>query len=390
MVIILPLKYIFWELERLIPRSKTKWVFGAWFGDRYSDNSRAIFEYVVSNRKEIEPLWLTRNENVYDELVSKGLPVAKLGSWKAAWFTLRASIAFITVELKEVNGFFLNGAKQIWLWHGMPLKKIQADEQEFVNNGRKTIGIYSKLIRLLTPYSRYSPVAVISLSEFFNPFMSSAFRVDNSIVWTEGYPRNDAFFSKNREPIITQYRKKFPNATFIICMPTHRLHGLNGLPYSPFIGNGFNQMIFEETLEKSDYVFFYKGHFYDKEAKVEIQSERFVTVTDRDFDNLYTFVKDMDVLITDYSSIYFDYLLLNKPIILTPFDLNQYLTTERPIYFSYEKLGAIKAYNWTDLMDILENRKFYKPTEKESELFVKHRDGNSSQRIVNRIEHQLL
>ena len=49
----------FWYFQRLLPRDKNIWVFGSWFGQRYSDNSRAMYEFVLENRPDIKPFWIT-------------------------------------------------------------------------------------------------------------------------------------------------------------------------------------------------------------------------------------------------------------------------------------------------------------------------------------------
>lgn len=75
-------------------------------------------------------------------------------------------------------------------------------------------------------------------------------------------------------------------------------------------------------------------------------------------------MKDIDLLITDYSSVYFDYILLRKPVVLTPFNLNEYASEDRGFYFDYEsEIEGIKAYNWDQVIEILKNKKYYSASE---------------------------
>lgn len=376
-----------WEIERIIPRNKKKWVFGAWFGDRYTDNSRAIYEYIIKNLPQIKAMWLTRNEDVYNRLKKEGKPVEYLSSWKGRCFALTSKIAFVTVSDIEVNGLFLNGARMVRLWHGMPLKHIGRDQRidafgEAYYHPPLLKRIYKGIVKR---YTTQKNDCVLVTGNFFSPFFQTSFNVSENKVWNDGYPRNDELFSSVTEPIVTQYKEKYPHSKFIIFMPTHRTTGPGGATFSPFDGFGFNQKAFFDLLEQKNLVFFYKGHFFDTTAKVDLSNERFVRVNDDMFDVLYRFVKDMDILITDYSSIYFDYLLLSKPIILTPFDYEDYIHNQRHLYFDYDSLEAVKAYNWDQLMCILDNETYQKPSKKEIDRFFDHVDANSSKRIVKHI-----
>lgn len=97
-----------------------------------------------------------------------------------------------------------------------------------------------------------------------------------------------------------------------------------------------------------------------------------------------------DVLITDYSSVFFDYLLLNKPIVFYPYDYDKYVKERKGFYFDYKKdlPGAI-AYNIEELLNILKNNKeLHKYDQKRRKFRKEHLelcDGNSCQRIVEKI-----
>ena len=129
----------------------------------------------------------------------------------------------------------------------------------------------------------------------------------------------------------------------------------------------------------------YKGHFVDDTCSVMTACERLIVVTDDDYDDLYRFVKDVDVLITDYSSIYFDFLLCRKPIILFPFDEEDYVAHSRPFYFDYKLMEAVRAYSWSELEDILLHARYKAPSEEEVLRFNCYTDGNACNRLINRL-----
>lgn len=378
----------FWYLQCLLPRNKHIWLFGSWFGQKYSDNSRGMYEYVLVNEPHIRPMWITHSQEVYAKLKEEGRPVAMAHSWKGRLWCLRAGVVFITTAAAEMNAKYLNGARMIWLWHGMVIKQIMADEVRFKNLRYSTFKrIKVAINNFLFPWENHvRKDAVLSTADFFNPFLASAFEVEENQLWTDGYPRNDALFSESQEKIIKRYREQFPTAKFIIYMPTHRLNERKGTPFNGFEDFGFDQETFFQILEEQDYVFFNKGHFYDSSAQIGMSNPRFLNVTDKDFDNLYTFVKDMDILMTDFSSIYIDYLLVKKPIILAPFDYNDYISSERPLYFDYNDLEGVKASNWNDVFTILRERTYFNPTEEQISRFHRYIDGNSARRIASHIQ----
>ncbi|HZK03572.1 MAG TPA: CDP-glycerol glycerophosphotransferase family protein [Bacteroidaceae bacterium] len=381
----------FWYLERLLPRKKKSWIFGSWFGLRYSDNSRAIYEYVLTNHPDIKAVWITKDRAVYKRLKSEGKPVEYYNSIRGILLSLNAGAVFITTSPKDTNALCLNGAFAVWLWHGVGLKCIMADEKRFkwAHYSRfKKIKVW--INKVLFPYEN-SPGkdAILNTGDFFSRFFMSGFQVDENRIWVEGYPRNDMLFSEKSDEAAVILRKKFPTATFIIYMPTHRINARKNSPFNGFEGFGFDREYFFEILEKGDYVFLNKGHFYDQTASIEIKNERFINITDNDYDDLYLFIKEMDILITDFSSIYFDFLLLKKPIILAPFDYDDYVSLERPLQFDYYEQEGVRTDNWQELLDVLDKRSYYVPSSKTVQKFHKYIDGKSCSRIVDRTKKSL-
>lgn len=381
----------FWHLIGLLPRDRRIWLFGSWFGTKYSDNSRAVYEYVFSNRPDIRPVWITRSLSVRDRLASEGKPAEYYHSIKGIWYCLRAGAVFITTTPDETNAKLLNGAYMVWLWHGVGLKYIMADELRWKWRRYSSWKKFKvRINRFLFPY-RDTPHkdCLANTSDFFTPFFCSGFELPPEKVWVKGYPRNDMFFKEGHENMILRYRELFPTAKFIIYMPTHRVNARNGIPFNGFEGFGFDAKAFFETLEKGDFVFFNKGHFFDSCAKIEMAGERFVNLTDSDYDDLYSFIKDTDILITDFSSIYFDYLLLRKPIILSPFDYDDYIARERGLQFDYNEQEAVQARDWPSLLRILNEGLYFTPSEDNLKKFHKYTDGYSCRRYADRISEIL-
>ena len=375
----------FWYLELLIPRRKNLFVFGSFFGQRYNDNSRVLYEYILNNQPHIKPCWITKNKDVYRKLKAARKPVEMAYSIKGCLTQLSASVAFDT-QFFDFNSYTLNGAFRIRLWHGMPLKKIEYDITKGPNaeKGSKAVRLLKKIIRHdYIVRSRYKN-KLISASDFFTPYLSSAFGLNQDCVWLTGLPRTDSFFKGKTEKIAFDLREKYKDSTLILYMPTFRLSAAKGNAYNQFDGNSFDNVKFREFLLSKNIVFLYKPHFNDRDITLPHFSDRFVLLDDDAYDDLYALVSGIDILATDYSSIYFDFLLLNKPVILTPFDYDEYVGGIREHYFDYGVLPGIRARNWDEFMDIVSWQKYFSVPEEYSDKFVKYNDGNSSKRCFEK------
>ena len=104
--ILLPL---FW-ISYFIPKKKNLWVFGAWFGERYSDNSRYLFEYVNDNIPEISAVWLTKSKSVISDIQTRGLTSKLINSVVGYFTTARAEVVILTNGYNDVNRFGISSS----------------------------------------------------------------------------------------------------------------------------------------------------------------------------------------------------------------------------------------------------------------------------------------
>ncbi len=87
---------ILYFISYLVPKDDKVWLFGSWNGQRYADQSKYLFEYIVKNHTDIRAIWLTRNQMVYDKLKEKGCEVYLLYSIPAIWYSMRAKVLFVS------------------------------------------------------------------------------------------------------------------------------------------------------------------------------------------------------------------------------------------------------------------------------------------------------
>ena len=355
------------------------WIFGAWFGQKYSDNSRALYEYMLEYQSEYKVVWITKNHVIYDKLFKENKPVLMANSLKGIITCLRASVAIIGSGTMDLNQYCLNRIKQVWVFHGMPLKKIGFDEW-------KIGSMRNMLLKKITPYNYLLPNTTITSSDFFMPFLESAFNLKDSNILKTGLPRCDVLFSQETEPVIKKIRKTFEGCKIIFYMPTFRTAVFDGELFNPFSSFDFNKNIFFQKLEDNNFVFLYKPHFIDESVNIKLNHNRFIYIKDDDFDNLYLLLKDIDILMTDYSSVYFDFLVTKKPVILAPFDYEEYLKTAREHYFDYfENMEGNIIKNWTEIYNLLDTGDFKNISDNTIEKYCQYNDGGSCKKLFEKL-----
>ncbi len=371
-----------WWEQRLHKRDPHLWTFGAWDGLRYSDNSRALYEYVIAHYPQIKAVWMTHSPAIVQHLKDRGLPVVLCESKEGRQIQKKAGFFFATKGADDSSPRYMNGIRYINLWHGMPLKLIGNDAQLFIRKNTLFKRFKTICRRCFVPWE-FLQGQTLSSAPFFTPFLQSAFELPSSEIWETGLPRIDKFRSTAPEELIQALDKQFNRPLKVLYMPTHRdaEHHFN-----PFTKAGFCAATFNILLEQHNIVFLYKGHFFDRDVHEESLPQRLITLSDNDYDDLYTFVRDVDVLITDYSSIYFDFLYLRKPIILFPFDEEAYITKSRPFYFDYALMAAKRVYTWQELMHCLATHDYHLPSNEEVERFCGiEQDKTHCEQVVKHI-----
>ncbi|WNH13976.1 CDP-glycerol glycerophosphotransferase family protein [Thalassobellus suaedae] len=373
----------FWWLQLLIPRNKNIWVFGAWYGHRFSDNSKYLYLYIKENHPEIKAIWLTRDVNIKNLIIREGGVSYLTSSLLAICYSLIAKNVIVSSGKRDINFLFINGSNWIHLWHGNPMKKIGLDD--------KYSNIHSffqrKLIPVFFPFvCEYNYDYIVSNSEVFSEKMASAFNVAPHQIIESGCPRNDVFYNKEIDKFNADLKIRFKKCKIIYYLPTFRNHNK---AKSLFNLEDFDENILEPFLEKENIVFVSKGHFVDNNLHSKIEKEhkgRIIHLSDEDVSDINFMLKDADMLVTDYSGAYFDFLLTEKPIIFAAFDLEEYKNSSREMYFDYESIvsGPI-VYNWVELTnsiaEIIRENKYKEQIKSKNLVFNKYHDANNSKRV---------
>lgn len=375
----------------LIPKRKNLWVFGSWFGDKYADNSKYLFEYVCDNQPEIEAVWTSRNSATVKLVRDKGYKAFKSYGPKGTWYSMRAKVGIFSHWSSDLNLFAISNMKLVNLWHGTPLKKISYDDEKHSLYDTRLREIIYPFFPFLTKGVSGALITVPAppMAELF----ASAFRMPEENIRLTGYARNDIFFKEEVEqfPIkdkIVELKKKYKVGVYL---PTHRKKGKFDIT-----------RILSDNLERinSDFIkagilLLVKFHYYDllylKKESFDFSNIIFLKDEDINHD-IYPLLAISDFLLTDYSSVYFDYLLSDKPVIFAPFDYEQYLREEREFYHDYDEITpGPKAYSWDEVADKITEaidhpEKYRGRREEIRERFNIFNDGCNSERIFESIK----
>lgn len=302
----------------MLPVNKDLWIFGAWFGERFDDNPRALYEYMILTHPDKQILWITNSNDVYEYLIEKKLPVCKKHSLRGYYACMTSNVAVVCTSFDDIN-------KNIWMrnvvntWHGTPLKRILHDVSD-IHNLPRFKGALRRLIPRFRSLSDYFIVLSSSLKE--KSILTRAFKIEPKKFIVTGHPRTDYFFSSTHK----QRCKKIQ----VLYMPTHRSEGNSS--FLEWVSDELNKK--KTDLKALGVELTMKAHFYHTLPE---NNDSTIKVFNDDIETpLYSQIKDYDVLITDFSSIMFDWTLLDKPIIFYVPDYEEYLKNERNLYFDYE------------------------------------------------------
>ncbi len=354
-LLLLPL----YGLSFITPRDKNIWLFGSTFGRRFTDNPRYLYMYVNHFSKvrfgakpekknsaapatleekleNIRPIWISHNKEVIKDLNDAGFEAYYYHSMKGIFYALRAGVYIFDNYSKDINFWQSGGATKVNLWHGTGNKPSNA--QNKFDTIRHPQNAWEKFKTFPRRLSDEKPSHYI-LEVDAGLGMAAIFRVDAShIIHGGGFPRNDAMLSvannSEKKGYFYQYITALEKAL------TDRLKQLSKdnkiIAYLPTFSKSEDMLFDVIDLEKMND--FFKEHHYifvakpHPKSKIKEEFEKFdlsnIINVPSDVD-VYTFIPYADMLVTDYSSIYTDYLLLDRPVVAFQFDKEKYVNDSR-------------------------------------------------------------
>ena len=248
-----PINFLTFNLSRLSPfRNKRIWVFGAWEGMKYDDNSKYLFEYVLKYNKEIRAVWLSDNDAVVSKLRAKGHLAYLNKSLRGKWMQLRAGMAHYTNALIDFGTFpLVGGAIVATSWHGNGFKKIYNSKYHGFSL------ILKKTLDYVFSWT-YRDLSFVT-SDQGRKLFEESFTLNPDKIFITGQPRNDALKRNTREKIFSALGIGL-DKKLILYLPTYRQLSLGKEAMYTIVKQLYDDKSLDKVLRETNSVFLVKPH----------------------------------------------------------------------------------------------------------------------------------
>ena len=364
----------------LIPKKKNLWLFGAWQARLYADNSKYLFEYINSNHQEINAVWLTREKSVVAEVRARGYKCYTMSSLKGLWFAARAEAVFETEGDWDVSPIInKNKTKVIQLWHGIAGKAASWKDD-------KGNDLWSEKVA-----KRFQAYYWMASSDKYIDVLSGITTAPRERFYVTGYPRNDSFVTKPKNEYFEKLMVQSNQCKWIIYMPTHRNFGKETINLGEFKRA-------DAELQKRKIMMVYKPHFHELKNLLPYEGEFHNIILAKDqkkYADVYSYLHYFDLLISDYSSVAYDFLCAKRPIVLFPYDIEHFRKADAGLFDYYEEIPAGPfCYTWDEVLEnvsaLLEKDSWEEKREFCRKTFHPFDDGKNSERVYLTVKNDIL
>jgi CDP-glycerol glycerophosphotransferase (TagB/SpsB family) len=326
----LPLRSVVRRGVRQIQRDPSLCVFGA-TPNRFADNSAYLYLHLAQQSDRLRCVWITGSRALSERLRGAGFEAETRWSRRGILLCVRAGSYVVSSYASDVNRWLAEGATLVNLWHGVPLKKIERDIDsgplKLVYEDRQPMkAAFSDQMR--TPDLLLSPSAFVAERCF-----ASAFAIPPEQCLPYGYPRTDHFFSPPLEPPhellvsdVQRWHDLRRRERVVGYFPTWRDRRTETEP------GGLDLERLGAELHAIGAHLVFKPH-PDITAPPPVPG----ITTLEDEDDADAYLPLCDVLVTDYSSLAFDFMLLQRPIVYFVPDIDEY-ASYRGFYFPPEEM----------------------------------------------------
>lgn len=359
-------------------------------GKSYSCSPKAIYEYMINNDefKDYKFIWAFVDDKKYKYLEENiNTTVVKIREKEYKKYLAKAKYWIFNYKIPD---FLYPKKNQIFVqcWHGTPLKRLGCDLEHFDNVLNTIDGIKKRYKIEASKFTYFISPSKFASEKFISAWNLKEIGKENIIV-EEGYPRNDFLFNY-KEKDVQQIRKKLgienDNRKIILYAPTYRSdQHQTGLGYVYKEEIDFKKM--EEKFGK-EYLILFRPHYFIANSFDFDKYKGFVynVANIDDINELYII---SDILITDYSSVFFDYANLKRPMIFFMYDLEHYKNESNGFYIDLNELPGPIVETQEDLEKSIEDVDFnIGSSKKYKEFNEKYNyldDGNASKRVIEKV-----
>lgn len=383
------IRYIQYKLNTAFVKIDEKTIiFCSFNGKSYSCSPKAIYLYMLNNEKykDYKFIWAFKEIDKYKELEKENNTT--LVEMKSKDYKKYLAKAKYWIFNYKVPDYLYPKKNQIFVqcWHGTPLKRLGCDLEHF-DNVLNTMKGMKKRYKIEASKISY----FISPSKFATERFVSAWNLKEigkeNIMIEKGYPRNDFLFNYTEEDVL-KIRKKLgienEKRKIILYAPTYRANQHNSS-----LGYVYKEEVDFEKLKEdigNDFIVLFRPHYFIANSFDFEKYAGFVYDVSKvdDINELYII---SDILITDYSSVFFDFANLKRPIIFYMYDLEEYRDKSNGFYIDLKELPWKITRTQEEMEKEIEHiAKNFKYDESYVEFNKKYNyldDGNASERVVN-------
>lgn len=347
-------------------------------GRNYSSNPKYIYEEILSRNTDFKCVWSLEDTSL--EIPGNPTKIRKNG---LKYLYYMATSKFWIFDTREPS-FIPKRPETTYIqtWHGTPLKKLAMDLDFLVISDGMSLEEYKSHFKENTEKWDY----LLSQSSYTTEKFKSAFVFDSNFLEI-GSPRNDTLFKNNNETYINSIKEKFKlpkDKKIILYAPTWR--------DNDFKSNGIYNFSSEIDLDlmknelDNDYILIIKKHYLvdDKIDTTLFGDFLYITNDLWDIQDLYLI---SDILLTDYSSVMFDYSILKRPMLIYAYDYEEYKDSIRGFYFNiYNEFPGPICKETNKIIENIKKNNF-QSYETDYDLFLnKYTDfekGNASIKLVD-------
>ena len=361
-------------------------MFIAYHGKGYLCNPKAVHKELLKDEKfkDYNFIWAISGRNLPEVA---GAKVVRYNGVKYFYYLAKSKYWIFNCKMPK---YIIKKEGQVYIqtWHGTPLKRLAHD----IQLSNDATFYRSKVTRdeMVKSYdidaAKYN--YLLSPNRFSTERFESCFRVNRERIVETGYPRND-FLANLTEIQIDEIKDKLgidKNKKVLLYAPTWRDNQFNAKGYSIKVKADFDK--WKEALGE-EWIILVKPHYLIVNA-MEIKEEkgRLMLLDDKyDINELYAI---SDIMITDYSSVFFDYSILNRPILFYMYDLNEYKDELRGFYLDiYKDLPGPIIENEDELLNNLITGKYKEFEERRKEFINRFNyldDGKAAKRVIELIK----
>lgn len=309
--------FLYYLLKLNFMRDKNLWIFGAWEGNKYDDNTKYFFEYINKYHKEIRAIWISNNPEIINEVREKGFEAELSYSKAGKIIQLKAGKAFLTNGIDDFDNInYIYGAQIIGLWHAVPIKRtyyaqIEKGTKRYIKQRIKDI-IFCWVHQDLS----------IATSKYCRELLSQMFHMSSKKIVVTGFPRNDVFIEKSLPSKVLKNMWAADEYKYVLYMPTYRPEN-NSTIFSAILKLTQSVRLIE-YMKKNRIRLLIKLHYMTK-IELTDMPDGFYFLEKDEISSTQELLNISELLITDYSSCITDFVITRKPSLLYAPDYRQYI-----------------------------------------------------------------